>query len=138
MPVPTRAFHHVAIATADREPLLAWYQRVLGFERGDDLGSPEQGFQATWLHKHGASIEVFHCPASRALSDADLALRDSNNIRGVVHLCLQVDDMAASLDAARAQGIAEIRGPYTDQKAGVMVAFFPDPDRNWIELLQNI
>jgi lactoylglutathione lyase len=53
------------------------------------------------------------------------------------HIALAVDDLAASLEALREQGIEPEREPYRVREGGSLLCFINDPDGYRIELIER-
>jgi lactoylglutathione lyase len=56
---------------------------------------------------------------------------------GYGHIALAVDDLQASLDALREQGIEPEREPYRVREGGSLLCFVRDPDGYRIELIDR-
>ena len=56
---------------------------------------------------------------------------------GYGHIALAVDDLGASLDALKGQGIEPEREPYRVREGGSLLCFVRDPDGYRIELIDR-
>jgi lactoylglutathione lyase len=56
---------------------------------------------------------------------------------GYGHIALTVDDLDATLDALKQQGIEPERPPYTVREGGSRICFLRDPDSYRIELIER-
>ncbi len=56
---------------------------------------------------------------------------------GYGHIALAVDDLAASLDALKQQGIEAEREPYRVREGGSRIFFVRDPDGYRVELIER-
>ena len=119
---------HVAFRISDLEQSLDFYCRKLGlkeaFRLNDDQGNP-------WIVYIKISddnfIELF--PGGKTKPEIP------NGSIAYAHLCLRVDDMAATLKQLADQGM-EITGDARQGKDGNYQYWLTDPDGNRIELMQ--
>jgi lactoylglutathione lyase len=56
---------------------------------------------------------------------------------GYGHIAVGVDDLAASLEALKAQGIEPEREPYRVREGGSLLCFVRDPDGYRLELIEK-
>jgi glyoxylase I family protein len=113
---------HVAIASPNPRKLVQWYVETLGFTINYDSGS-------TVFAKapNGSMIEFIG--SERDLRP--LALKDP----GLRHLALQVSDFDAAYAKLKAAGTKFVSEPVDSN--GVKVVFFPDPEGNYLHLVQR-
>jgi lactoylglutathione lyase len=56
---------------------------------------------------------------------------------GYGHIAVGVDDLSATLDSLKAQGIEPERAPYSLREGGSLICFVRDPDDYRIELIEK-
>jgi catechol 2,3-dioxygenase-like lactoylglutathione lyase family enzyme len=117
-----KALAHVCFTVSDLEASVAFYQEALGLTPAFDFVNDEGRRYGVYLHIGGRSfIEMFQGePAERA------------ERQSYSHLCLEVEDVAAAVEALRGQGI-EITDAVLGGD-GSWQAWLADPDGNRIEL----
>lgn len=103
------------VAVRDLEAAIPWYARLLG-RTADCRPMPEV---AEWKFARGGWLQVFH--------DAERA--------GASSITLAVDDLEATLEALRRDGVSV--GKKTDSKR-VRTAMLQDPDGNRIVVAQAL
>lgn len=111
--------HHVGVAVANLEEAVGRY-RALGLvvERVEEV--PSEGVRVAFLPVGETHLELLqptdpNSPVARFLA---------KHGPGLHHLCLQVDDLAASLQRAQAAGLELVgEGPRTGA-SGAQVCFF--------------
>ncbi len=117
-----KALAHVCFTVSDLEASIAFYQETLGLTHAFDFVNDEGKRYGVYLHMGGRSfLEMFQGePAERAEKQS------------YAHLCLEVDDVAATVEDLRGKGIevkdAVLGGDQSWQ------AWLADPDGNPIEL----
>jgi methylmalonyl-CoA epimerase len=100
--VEVTGLDHVGILTRDFDTV----RRVLGAMEGVEVVGPETeseiGLEVLWVHVGGVALEFI-----RALDpDGETARRLARQPAGVNHIALTVTDVAGSLEASRAAGVA--------------------------------
>ncbi len=92
---------HVGIVVASIDESLKTYRDHLGFSLLERVAIPEQKVEAAFLQAHNSTIELI------APTDAESGTARflQNRGEGTHHLCYEVDDIAAAIDALRAQGV---------------------------------
>jgi glyoxylase I family protein len=137
---------HIGICVADLERSLAFYRDCLGFVYRSELRVagepsatllrlPDVALHAVYLERDGTRIELLAYATPHALGDA--TPRPMNG-RGLTHLSLRVDDLAATVAALRAAGVRVLADTYIDLPAfGAAAVFVTDPDGTLIELVQS-
>ncbi len=126
-----QAIGHIAVTVRDMDESIRFYEKALGFRRAFGFRHPETG--APWIeYLHIASgefVELFYgCVEARPWSDG---------LIGFNHLCFQVDDIHASVEAVRAAGYPIDSEP----RQGVDLnwqAWVTDPNGIRIELMQIV
>ena len=113
---------HTAIASPDPRKLAQWYVETLGFVINYDSGK-------TFFIKapDGSMIEIITSEgglAPKAMKDA-----------GLRHLALTVSDYDAAIAQLTAKGVSLLGEPIVN--ADVKVAFFTDPEGNFLHIIQR-
>jgi lactoylglutathione lyase len=120
---------HIAITVKDMEKSLDFYTRVLGFKKAFELPEPKTG--APWivyLHLAGRQfVELFYNGTKDNPWEPAL--------RGFNHLCLEVDDMQATMKHIEASGY-KIDRPAKEGPDFNWQSWLTDPDGIRIELMQ--
>ena len=118
---------HAAFAAHDLDRTLEFYAK-LGIEEAFRLHRPDGSLMLVYLHVAGDRfIEVF--------PDGPPPSRERQS--SFMHLCLLTDDLHATVEQLRAEGIEIDREP----KQGIdhnWQAWIHDPDGNAIELMQLV
>ena len=111
-----RAVHHVSINVDDVERAQRFYVDMLGLRLRDDR--PDFGFGGAWLDAGAQQVHLIEAPPPRPVGQ---------------HFALLVDDLAATVDELRAQGIT-VSDP--SPVGPNLQAFLSDPAGNQVELHQ--
>ena len=139
--------HHVALATADPDRLLAFYTKLIGFDVVAN-GRWEQGNAAmdamTALKDSSADYYVLQLGTSylelfRYIQPETLPATGSRPVskQGITHFCLQVTDIEAEFARLSAAGMAFHAPPAPFSSTMRHRAVYGrDPDGNVIELLE--
>jgi methylmalonyl-CoA/ethylmalonyl-CoA epimerase len=119
MNVKAKGLDHVAIAVKDLDKAIALYRDVLGLELTEVEEVPEQQVR-TAIFGHGSGRVELICPTS---ADTGVAKFLEKRGEGLHHICIEVEDIEASMAALRAKG-----APLIDQvpklgAGGAKVAF---------------
>jgi len=139
-------FSHVGLCVSDLEASLGFYRDALGFEEVHRLRSSGEitdrllelegtALTAVFLERDGMRLELLHYARPGHVGEAGPA---AMNRLGLTHLSLRVDDLNATLEAMRAQGVTvldQTRGGVPEH--GVGVVFVTDPDGTRVELVQQ-
>jgi lactoylglutathione lyase len=126
--IPASRFGHVAFRVPDLARSIAWYGAAFGtreiFRANRDDGAP----QLVYLElAPGQCIELF--PGGKH------PIVEPTEPIGYAHLCLVVEDLAATLAHLATLGVAPAAPPRAG-RAGQRLAFIADPDGNRIELME--
>ena len=117
-----KALAHVCFVVSDLEASIAFYQDTLGLTHAFDFTNDEGERFGVYLHLGGRSfLELFR---------GELAGRAEG--QSYAHLCLEVEDVAATVEELRGKGVE-----VTDAVLGgdgSWQAWLADPDGNRIEL----
>ena len=128
MSVKSKGLDHVAIAVKDLEKAISHYRDVLGLElsevedRGGVIGPervPEQQVR-TAIFGHGMGRVELICPTS---ADTGVARFLEKRGEGMHHICLEVEDIEATLAALKAKGAPLIDETPKPGAGGAKVAF---------------
>ncbi len=136
-----RGIHHTAISTIDLERSLRFYRDLLGFEPVLDFSWPEGNVGMNTTHQleetagrvvllraGNSMIELFEYTTPRPRPrEAGRRMCD----HGIVHFCLDVDDVQAEYERLSAAGVS-FHCPPVDY-GSVKLTYGRDPDGNVIE-----
>jgi lactoylglutathione lyase len=124
-------FLHTMVRITDPERSRAFYE-ALGFEFERDMDIVRDGeVEATnYFFSLGASKSVLELTYNHDGRSYDLGT-------GYGHIALAVDDLAASLQTLKGQGIEPEREPYRVREGGSLLCFVRDPDGYRIELIEK-
>ena len=137
---------HIGICVADLEQSVRFYRDLLGFNVRSDLQVqgeptdtllrlPDVDLHAVYVERDGTRIELLHYVSPGAVGEGEAR---SMNQRGLSHLALRVDDLAATVQTLRAAGVRILDETRIDVPAFSTAAVFVcDPDGTLIELLQS-
>lgn len=115
---------HVCFTTADLDAAEAFYRDMLGFAPAFEFRREDGTRHGVYLHVGGRGfLELF---------TGELA--DPAEGQRYRHLCLEVDDLAATVAELRRRGV-EVSDPNTGSDRSLQ-AWLADPDGNRIELHQ--
>jgi methylmalonyl-CoA/ethylmalonyl-CoA epimerase len=93
--------HHVGVVVRDLEQAYGFWRDVLGLQVHKVATVEDQGVRAALLTIGESEIELLEPLAATSGIGKFLAKRGE----GLHHLCYATDDVAAALEAARAQGV---------------------------------
>lgn len=96
-----KKIHHVAIAVADLQQALTFWQDILGIEKSELRNIPQEEAQVAFLPLGDSEIELVF-PTS---TDSGLAKYLSKRGAGIHHLCLEVDNLEALLSRLKQNNI---------------------------------
>lgn len=141
-----RAVHHIGITVSDLRSSVDWYRDVIGLTpglrtggSGAELGAmvevEDPDLRAMFLHVGDVIVELigYRRPPGRREVPA-------NNDLGSVHVCFEVEDMAAAHEHLRAHGVRLNAPPFTVPAGpleGSTVLYFRDPDGIQLEYFQR-
>jgi len=137
---------HIGICVADLERSLRFYRDGLGFQLRSEiqvegepsttlLQLPEVKLRAVYLERDGTRIELLAFASPDTIGEN--APRPMN-ARGLTHLSLRVDNLAETLSALQAEGVAVLHASRIEIPAFAAAAVFVcDPDGTRIELVQS-
>ncbi len=119
MNVKAKGLDHVAIAVKDMDKAVAHYRDVLGLELAAIEEVPEHQV-LTAIFGHGSGRVELICPTS---PDTGVAKFLEKRGEGVHHICIEVEDIEASMAALRAKGAPLIDETPKPGAGGAKVAF---------------
>jgi len=93
--------HHIAVAVDDFDAALAFWRDALGLTLGGVEDVPEQEAQVAFLPVGDSHVELVK-PTS---DDSGMARYIQKHGPGIHHLCLEVMDIDAALEALKARNI---------------------------------
>ena len=124
-------FLHTMVRITDPEKSRAFYEALgFRFERDMDI-------------VRGGEVEATNYFFGIGDQDAVLELTFNHDGRtydlgtGYGHIAVGVDDLAASLEELKRQGIEPEREPYSVREGGSLICFVQDPDGYRIELIDR-
>ena len=97
--------NHVAIAVPDLDAAAALYRDTLGAVVSAPAALPDHGVTTVFVELPNSKIELIH-PLGDASPIAKFLQRNPKG--GVHHLCYEVRDIRAAVDAMRAEGMSVI------------------------------
>jgi len=122
------ALAHVAIRVTDLPAAVRFYCDGLGLRRAFDLKDAAGEVWLTYLLAgNGGFVELF----PNGIPNGG----ERENAAGLVHLCLEVDDMERTLDELRRRGL-EVPGRPARGEDGNLQYWLRDPDGNPVELME--
>ena len=110
---------HIGIAVGDIDAALAFYRAALGLDVDETEEVASQGVRAHFLRVGSASLELLEATAD----DSPIGRFVGRRGPGLHHITLRVDDIAASLERLRAQGVRLIDEVPRNGAEGALVAF---------------
>jgi lactoylglutathione lyase len=124
-------FLHTMVRITDPAKSRAFYE-ALGFEFERDMDIVRNGeLEATnYFFSLGASKSVLELTYNHDGRTYDIGT-------GYGHIALAVDDLRASLDKLKEQGIEAEREPYRVREGGSLICFVQDPDGYRLELIEK-
>jgi methylmalonyl-CoA/ethylmalonyl-CoA epimerase len=119
MNVKAKGLDHVAIAVKDLDKAIAHYRDVLGLELAEIEEVPEQQVR-TAIFGHGTGRVELICPTS---PDTGVAKFLEKRGEGMHHICIEVEDIEATMAALREKGAPLIDQTPKPGAGGAKVAF---------------
>lgn len=119
MNVKAKGLDHVAIAVKDLDKAIAHYRDVLGLELSEIEEVPEQQVR-TAIFGHGTGRVELICPTS---PDTGVAKFLEKRGEGMHHICIEVDDIEATMAALREKGAPLLDQTPKPGAGGAKVAF---------------
>ena len=124
-------FLHTMVRITDPERSRAFYEALgFAFERDMDIVRDGQLEATNYFFSLGSSKSVLELTYNHDGRTYDLGT-------GYGHIALAVDDLAASLEALKGQGIEAEREPYRVREGGSLLCFVRDPDEYRNELIDR-
>lgn len=126
--------HHIAFTVKDTEKSILWFQEKLGFEVFHR--NNKHGMEITQLKSGDVKIELFsYGESTKDLPDYRKDLMEDLHVIGTKHLCIEVENLDATIEQLKAKGVKEIREVDTAGFGG-RYTFIKDPNGILIELYQ--
>ena len=110
---------HIAVAVRDLEQALVPYREALGLTPSEIEEIPDQKVRIAFLPVGDTEIELLE-PTS---DDTGVARFIQKRGEGLHHICLQVDDLEATLARLKAKGVRLIDEEPRDGGGGKRIAF---------------
>jgi len=127
--------HHVGIVVADIEASTTWYVEHLGFQRLHKFGWP--GVQAAFIGCGAVKLELFQNDAAEPMADGRRRAETNLRIGGINHFAVETPDLAATVAALAAKGVAIVSPPReVPNSGGSRFAFIHDNEGMLVELFQ--
>ena len=129
--VPVARFLHTMVRITDPERSRAFYE-ALGFAFAGDFDIARDGeVEATnYFFSLGDQASVLELTYNHDGRTYDLGT-------GYGHIAVGVDELDATLERLREQGIAPEREPYSVRDGGSRLTFVRDPDGYRVELIER-
>ena len=122
----------LGIVVRDADACLAFYRDVLGFEHVGTMPMPG----GSTMHRLMCGTSMIKLVAHDPVPEAANPPGGINKATGYRYWTMSVSNIAEIVDACTAAGV-KVRIPITELRPGVTIAMVEDPDRNWVEFLQN-
>jgi lactoylglutathione lyase len=124
-------FLHTMVRITDPAKSRAFYEALgFAFERDMDIVRNGELEATNYFFSLGDSKSVLELTYNHDGRAYELGT-------GYGHIALAVDDLAASLDKLKEQGIEAEREPYRVREGGSLICFVQDPDGYRIELIDR-
>jgi lactoylglutathione lyase len=124
-------FLHTMVRITDPAKSRAFYEALgFAFERDMDIVRNGELEATNYFFSLGDSKSVLELTYNHDGRTYELGT-------GYGHIALAVDDLAASLDKLKEQGIEAEREPYRVREGGSLICFVQDPDGYRIELIER-
>ena len=124
MPNKTRAISHIGILVHDADAATRLWTEAFGFQKFNDLSIEVEGIRSVFLSPGGTAeemtIEIME-PLDKSDMENALSRRLATVGEGFYHLCLEVDDVAASGRALEQRGMKVLhRDRHRRQRLGAL------------------
>ena len=139
MPEPSAPFvfalDHVSLRVPDYAQSLRWYCEVLGL---DLIREWDEGTELRFCHlRFGQTkLELIGNGAPQPAATVE-TIEDHLAPAGVVHLCLQVDDLGQAMAALEARGVPLFDGPLDVPQLDLRLVLIKDNSGNILEIAQR-
>ena len=143
--MPIARLSHIGICVSELGRSLHFYRDLLGFGVVSDLNVEGEEIdrlleidgvklKAVYLRRDGTTIELLEFAAP---GHTGAGTPRPMNALGLTHLSLRVDDLTATVQTLRREGVAVIdRTSITNPALGSAAVFVTDPDGTRIELVE--
>jgi methylmalonyl-CoA/ethylmalonyl-CoA epimerase len=119
MTLKAKGLDHVAIAVKDLDKAIAFYRDNLGLELAEIEEVPDQQV-TTAIFGHGMGRVELICPTT---ADSGVARFLDKRGEGLHHICLEVEDLQATLDLLKSKGLPLIDATPRIGAGGASIAF---------------
>ena len=127
--------HHVALTVNDIDESVQWYQQKLDFKLIHRY--KKHGMEIVHLQLGDVRIELFNYgEKTKSLPDYKHNLMDDLHVVGTKHLCIQVDNLEATIKSFKEKGVQFATDLDTAAFGGRYI-FFKDCNNILIELYQE-
>jgi lactoylglutathione lyase len=124
-------FLHTMVRITDPAKSRAFYEALgFAFERDMDIVRNGELEATNYFFSLGDSKSVLELTYNHDGRTYELGT-------GYGHIALAVDDLAATLDKLKEQGIEAEREPYRVREGGSLICFVQDPDGYRLELIEK-
>jgi methylmalonyl-CoA/ethylmalonyl-CoA epimerase len=111
--------NHIAVAVADLEEATAFWVDALGLPLAESADVPAEAVRVAFLRAAEGTIEL----VQPTTAGSGIARYLEKRGPGMHHICLEVDELAATLDRLRAQGVELINEQPRVNREGRKYAF---------------
>ena len=119
---------HTCLNVADLDRSINFYTKQMGLDFVSRREIKQNNAEIAFLRdKAGGAIELTYWRAKKSLAEGD----------NLDHIAFDVEDVQATVERLRAQGVTIAMEPYSLQGSSSKLAFVKDPDGNWLELIQH-
>lgn len=119
MSIKAKGLDHVAVVVKDLDRAIGMYRDVLGMELAEVEEVPEQEVRAAIFGRGRGRVELI-CPTTQ---DSGVAQFLDKRGEGLHHICIEVEDIEATMAALREQGAPLIDKAPRPGVGGAKVAF---------------
>ena len=137
----TRAISHIGILVHDADAATRLWTEAFGFQKFNDLRIEVEGIRSVFLSPGGTpdemTIEIME-PLDKSDMQNALSRRLATVGEGFYHLCLEVDDVAASGRALEERGMAVMHRAAIDATASARWLVHPkDANGEMVEAVEG-
>jgi len=129
---------HVTLTVKDLRKSVEFYRDLLGCPTLGQMRLRENSFKLAWLKAGSGMLELMEF---RPRNGKDLDPTTPQSVAeqdiGIRHIGFQVEDFDGLVAKLKAKGIAFTLAPPKTEWCDLRVAFFKDPDGNFLEILSG-
>jgi lactoylglutathione lyase len=119
---------HTCLNVMDLDRSIAFYRDRLGLKLTRRVEIKENNAEIAFVEDpDGNAIELTHWRDKKQLTEGD----------NFDHIALGVEDLNATIERFRAQGVTIAMEPFKLKGGAHPIAFIKDPDGNWLELTEE-